>query len=261
MNQKSFLYKVLYITLPFLAIGSLASLWLWATNQNSTLIPSPESVLSRFIQLLTKPINNYTLIQHIGISVRRIMIALCCAITIGLVVGVLIGWSNIAKRSIGTLFEFIRPIPPIAWLPLIIMSFGLGEFPKVLIIFIATVAPIIINTSTGIRLVDSLYLDVGRSFHADKRQLLWNISLPAALPSIFAGIRNSISVGWTVVLAAEMMGATSGVGFLITRGMDFFDVPLIMAGILTVGIVGALISLTCEFIERGLCPWRKQQSN
>jgi taurine transport system permease protein len=261
MKKNSFLYKVLYITLPFLAICSLASVWLWATNQNSTLIPSPHSVILRLTQLFTQPINKYTLIQHIGISLRRILIALCFATIIGLIVGILIGWSNIAKRTIGTLFEFIRPIPPLAWLPLVIMSFGLGEFPKVLIIFIATVAPIIINTSTGIRLVDSLYLDVGRSFNASQCQLLWNISLPAALASIFAGLRNSISVGWTVVLAAEMMGATSGIGFLITRGMDFFDVPLIIAGIITVGIVGALISLICELIERWLCPWKKRQSN
>lgn len=260
-KEKSVVYRVLYYLLPVLAILCLLGLWSWATAQNPRLVPSPAATLERMIQLFTKPINRYNLIGHVAVSLRRILIALAFALSIGLFVGVLIGWSDTAKATIGTLFELVRPIPPIAWLPLVIMGFGLGEAPKILIIFIATVMPVVINTSTGIRLVDPLYLEVGKSFRASHRQLLWEVSIPAALPSIFAGIRNSISVGWTVVLAAEMMGATSGIGFLITRGMDFFDVPLILGGIIVVGVVGSMISLLCEIVERRLCPWKKTSSN
>lgn len=259
MKKNSFANRMLYYLLPVLSISCLVALWMFASYQNEVLVPSVSTTAQRFLLLFTKPINNLNLLQHVGMSLQRILIALCFSLVIGLSAGVWIGWNDKARLTLGTMFELIRPIPPIAWLPLVIMSMGLGEAPKVLIIFLATVMPIVINTSTGIKLVEPLYLDVGCSMNATQRQLLWEIAIPAALPSIFAGIRNAISVGWTVVLAAEMMGATAGIGFLITRGMDFFDVPLILVGIVVVGVVGALLSLLCETVERRLCPWMKRK--
>lgn len=174
---------------------------------------------------------------------------------IGVTLGVAIGWNKTVQRTLGTIFEIIRPIPPIAWLPLIIMWFGIGEFPKILMVFIGTLMATVINTYTGIRMVDRYLLDVGRSYQATQKQLLFEIAIPCALPSICTGLRNALGTGWMVVLAAEMIGADSGVGFLITRGTEFFDVPLIFVGMICIGIVGALLSLGIEAIERRICPW------
>ncbi|WP_305767176.1 ABC transporter permease [Candidatus Epulonipiscium viviparus] len=244
--------------LSLYSVGSVAAfiiVWFIASLFNAELIPSPIAVIDRMILLFEKPVSGYNLFGHIWASLRRVLIALLISGVVGIVMGILIGWNYYAKKTIGVLFELIRPIPPIAWLPIIVMWFGIGELSKVVMVFIGTLMPIVINTYTGIRMVDSALLDVAESFNASDRQLLTEIAIPSALPSIMAGIRNAIGVGWMVVLAAEMIGAKEGVGFLITRGMEYFDVPLIMVGMVAIGIVGALLSAVIEKLERVVCPW------
>ena len=122
----------------------------------------------------------------------------------------------------------------------------------------AALMPIVVNSYTGIKMVSPLYLDVGKMFNAStERQLLTSIVLPAALPTIFAGIRNATSLALMVVLAAEMIAARAGLGFLINRGMEVFDVSLVMAGMVAIGVTGALVAALTNFIERKLCPWNR----
>jgi ABC-type nitrate/sulfonate/bicarbonate transport system permease component len=130
-----------------------------------------------------------------------------------------------------------------------------GEFPKILIIFIGTLAIVVTNTYTGVKLVDPLMVYVGQVFHAGRMQMLFDIIFPAALPAIFGGIRMAIGVGWAIVLAAEMVGAASGVGFLIFRGNELRDIPLIFICMFIIGIIGALLSAVTSWLERRLCPW------
>lgn len=241
--------------LSAVSVGLLLLLWLFASGQNPELVPSPWKVAERMFLLFGKPISGHNLLGHILVSLRRVLIALLFSTTAGILLGIAIGWNKIAKKTLGTLFELIRPIPPIAWLPIIVMWYGVGEMPKIVMVFIGTLMPIVINTYTGIKIVDQSLLDVADTFQANERQMLMEIAIPSALPSIMAGIRNAIGVGWMVVLAAEMIGAKEGVGFLITRGMEFFDVPLIMVGMVAIGVVGALLSAGIEWIERRLCPW------
>ncbi len=177
---------------------------------------------------------------------------------IGVTLGVMIGWNKYLRLTIGTLFEIIRPIPPIAWLPIVIMWYGIGEFPKVLIVFIGALMPVVINTYTGIKMVDQSILDMGRVFNSTNRQLLFELALPSAIPVILAGFKTALGVGWMVVLAAEMIGAKAGVGFLITRGMEYYDVALILVGMLSIGIIGALLSVLTDYVERWVCPWNQK---
>jgi ABC-type nitrate/sulfonate/bicarbonate transport system permease component len=249
--------NIFYSSFSFLSILVLIILWISASKVNAELVPTPYMVGERVIQMFVKEISKLTLIGHILVSIRRVLVALAFSITVGVSLGVMIGWNKTFRLTIGTLFEIIRPIPPIAWLPIIIMSFGIGEFPKVLLVAIGTLMPIVINTYTGIRLVDPLNLDVGRVFNATEKQLLFEIAIPSAFPAIFAGIKNAIGVGWMVVLAAEMIGAKAGVGFLIIRGMEFFDVPLIMVGMISIGGVGAALSYGLDAIERRVVPWHQ----
>lgn len=242
-------------SLSVVSVLLLIALWFIGSKVNPILIPSPFKVLERMVGLFQKPISKYNLLGHIYVSLRRVIIALLFSTVIGVILGIAIGWSKVASKTIGTLFEIIRPIPPIAWLPIIVMWYGVGEFPKLLMVFIGTLMPIVINTYTGIKMVDLSLLDVADTFQANERQLLTEIAIPSALPSIMAGLRNAIGVGWMVVLAAEMIGAKQGVGFLITRGMEYFDVPLIMVGMVAIGVVGALLSAGIEWLERRMCPW------
>lgn len=133
--------------------------------------------------------------------------------------------------------------------------------PKILIVFIGAVMPVVVNTQAGMSNVDKQYLEVGRIFNANKWQMLVDFAIPSALDAIFAGVRTSASAAWMVVLAAEMLGGRAGVGFLITRGMDSGDLPLVLLSMICIGVIGAFLAIATQMIERWLCPWTVKKSN
>jgi ABC-type nitrate/sulfonate/bicarbonate transport system permease component len=194
---------------------------------------------------------------HALASLQRVLTALVFAWIIGITLGILIGWSRACKAVIGTLFEIIRPIPPIAWIPIVIMWFGIEEFPRILIVFIGTFVPTMINTAAGIALVDKINIDVGRIFGGNRYQILRQILIPTALPSIFAGMRTSVSSGWTTVLAAEMIAAQRGLGALVMRGWSGYDMALVMVAVITIAIIGALLAFSLNKLEKLVTPWTK----
>ncbi|MGN0830523.1 MAG: ABC transporter permease [Candidatus Ornithospirochaeta sp.] len=253
VKKRGFWGNVLYTVAPALSIVFLVLLWFFASKANSVLVPTPAAVFRRFLKTFTVKISGQYIWGHIWASLRRVLIALAFSCGLGIPFGILIGWNKKAEATLGTLFELIRPIPPIAWLPLVIMLMGIGELPKVVIVFIGTFTPMVLNTATSIKLVDPLYLNVGRMFNANNRKLLFGIALPASLPAIFAGFRTATSGGLMVVMAAEMIGAQAGLGFLIQRGMDAFDVPLIMVGMIVIGVVGALLAIITNYVEKWVC--------
>jgi len=249
------------IVVPFLSLLGLLFLWLYASSINAELVPSPTAIWDRFLKLFVKPIGGFNLFGHIWASLQRVLSALLASCTLGILFGTMIGWSKTAKAIFGTIFDLFRPIPPLAWLPIVIMWFGIGEFPKILVVFIGTFAPVVINTFTGINMVQPLYLDVGRIFNATNKQLLTEIAVPSALPAIFAGVRNATSAGCMVVLAAELIGAKAGMGFLIIQGMQYFDVSLIILSMLAIGVVGAILAIITNYAERWVCPWNKKMGS
>lgn len=230
--------------------------WIWVSVQNPDFLPSPAKCMERLIQMIQRPISKVTVAGHIMASLKRVMIAVGCAVLIGVPLGLAMGWNKKAKALIGPIFEFLRPIPPIAWIPLVILWFGVGEVSKVFLVLIGAIIPIIMNTYTGVKLVPPILLNVGKVYNTKPVDMLKEIILPASLPAIFAGIKTAVSSGWMIVLAAEMMASKSGVGFLITRGMESYDVAMIICSMLIIGIVGYLISICLAFVERGLCPWK-----
>lgn len=253
-TQKT-VHNVLFWGLPILAVLLIVVGWITFSASNPDLMPSPAQVWERLIKTFTKPIAKTTLIGHAWASLRRVLLALLVAWAFGISFGILIGWNKKARAFFGSIFEVIRPIPPIAWIPIVIMWFGIGEFPKILLVFIGTFVPLVINTSTGIELVDKINIQVGRIFGGNNKQILKEIVIPTALPSIFAGIRTSVSSGWTTVLAAEMLGANAGLGSLVTRGWQGSDLSLVMVSVITIAIIGALLSVILQKLEKVVCPW------
>lgn len=247
--------KVLYVLLPILSIAMIIFAYAYVQHKMPILLPGAAGMWDRFIKTFTNPIKNVNLIGHIWASLKRVMIALIFAWTLGIGFGVMIGWNRTCKAIFGSIFELFRPIPPIAWIPIIIMWFGIGEFPKVLIVFIGSFIPVVINTEDGIRMVEKEYIDVGRVFGANRSQLLREFVVPTALPAIFAGIRTSVSSAWTVVLAAEMLGADHGVGALVTRGWNAGDMALVFVSIIWIGIIGAILAFVLNKLERVVTPW------
>ncbi|MFB0919594.1 MAG: ABC transporter permease [Oscillospiraceae bacterium] len=247
--------------LPFISIALLLILWVSASSTEGSSFPSPMEVVNRYIQFTERPIKGLSLIGHIWASLQRVFIAMGVAWVLGISFGVLIGWNKKANALLGSVFTAFRSVPPLAWVPLMTMWFGTGEFPKILIVFIGALMPVVVNTEAGIANVQRLYLDVGTIFNANRRQMLFEIAIPSALDAIFAGIRTSTSAGWMVVLAAEMLGGKSGVGFLITRGMDSGDYALCLLSMICIGLVGALLAVITQILERIICPWTAKKSS
>lgn len=254
-KRKKTIENILYWGLPVLAICSIGFLWISFSAVYPNLMPGPAAVWERMVRTFTKPIGRINLIGHAWASLKRVLFALLFAWGFGITFGIIIGWNKKARALLGSIFEVIRPIPPIAWIPLIIMWFGIGEGAKVIIVFIGTFVPLVINTSTGIRMVDPINLQVGKIFGGSNYQILTEIVVPTALPSIFAGIRTSVSSGWTTVLAAEMLGATAGLGSMVTKGWQGGDMALVLVAVITIAIVGFALTVVLNKLEKVVCPW------
>lgn len=254
MNEKSKNYLYGLLSVSSLALFVVA--WVILSSAEGTMLPTPAETFTRFCKVMVDPISKATLPIHIWVSLRRVLIAFVFAVTIGISLGVALGWNVKFNAFFGPLFEIIRPIPPIAWIPMIIIWFGIGETAKIVIVFIGSFTSIVLNTSAGIRAIDPLLISAGKVLGANKSQLLVDVALPATIPAILAGIRTALSSGWMCVVAAEMIAARQGVGFLIVRGQEIGDTALIVVCMLAIGIVSAMLSLFLTKMEGVLCPWQ-----
>lgn len=251
--------KILYGVLPVLAILSVFAAWMTLCHARPEIIPTPIAVWKKLCDIMIHPISKVILPIHILVSLGRVLAAFVMASILGVSFGILMGWYRTFHDIAWPVFEIIRPIPPIAWIPLIILWCGIGEMSKIIIVFIGAVVPIVLNTYTGIRQVDVMFLKAAKSMGASDAATMFEIILPASLPSIVAGMKTALSTGWMCVLAAEMVVAKQGVGFLIIRGMDSGDSALIIVGMLVIGVVSAFITWMLDFLEVKLCPWRDIQ--
>ena len=249
--------EVLYKLLPVISVLALIGAWLYMAQ--AIQFPSPLDVWARMMKMFEFPIKGLNIFGHIWASMKRVFIALAFCWTFGLAFGIMLGWNEKFRAFCEPLFNAFRAIPPLAWIPLITLWLGIGEFPKVLLVIIGGLPPIVVNAQAGVSNVPREYLNVGTIFHASKRQKLLQIAIPSALDAIFAGIKNSTSSAWVVMLAAEMLGGKSGVGFLISRGMDSMDMPMIVLCMICIGIVSALLAIVISRVERRMCPWLQRK--
>ena len=247
------------IIAPVVSIAIFILLWgLVSLNVSADFLPSPLVVLKEGIRLFHANIIVTSLFCDIGWSLSRVLIAFGLAIVLGLPIGLYMGWSRVFEKIVSPIFEVLRPIPPIAWIPIAILWLGVAEGSKIFICFVGAFVIMILNAYTGMRYVDPLLIDAAKSFGATRTQQFINVAIPACMPSIFAGVQNALSMAWMCVLAAEMVGARQGVGFIIIQGMDLNKPSMILVGMVIIGIVGSLLAAALRWIERLLCPWRRE---
>ena len=260
-ERQELIRKRWYAILPVISLALLLCLWLGASGGEGAHFPSPGETWERFRLIMENPIKGLTIFGHVYASLERVFIALLLAWVLGISFGILTGWSKKFDSLLTPLFTAFRSVPPLAWIPLITIWFGTGEMPKILVVFIGAIPAIVVNTQVGMKNIQRIYLDVGSVFNASSNQKLFQIAIPSALDAIFAGVRTSTSAAWMVVLAAEMLGGRSGVGFLIIRGMDSLDLPLVLLSMIFIGIVGALLAVITQILERIICPWTRKRSS
>ncbi|CDX41342.1 taurine transporter subunit; membrane component of ABC superfamily [Mesorhizobium sp. ORS 3359] len=218
-------------------------------------LPSPAAVWAKFDVVARDGFVDATLVQHIVASLWRVFAALIAAILVGVPVGLAIGISRIGRGVFDPLLEFLRPIPPLAYLPLIIIWFGIGEPSKILVIAIAMLAPVALSTAAGVRGVSRERVDAARSLGATRAQVIRHVILPSALPSILTGLRIALGAGWSTLVAAELVAATRGLGFMIQSAAQFLVTDVVVMGILVIAIIAFALEFVIRRIERVLVPW------
>ena len=247
---------------PIVSVIAVLTLWqlVVGTGNFGKSLPSPAGVARQFWLMLFEPIGRTSIYGHIWASLVRVLSAFAVAVFTGIPLGLFMGWNKRFEAIVKPVFEIFRPIPPIAWIPLAILWFGIDETPKIFICFIGAFVPTVMNAYTGVRFTEPMLLDAARMLGGNRRQLFTQVAIPSAMPAIFAGLQNGLSLSWMCVLAAEMVGAQEGIGYLILLGMDMSNPAMIITGMLLIGAIGAAIAMLLRYAEKRICPWKREIS-
>ncbi len=221
-------------------------------------LPSPVAVIDRFQDLVANGYMSISLWSHIGASLGRIGTALIAAVITAIPLGIAIGRNKIVRGVLDPIIEFYRPIPPLAYLPLIVIWCGIGELSKVLLIYLAIFAPIVIATATGVRSVDQAKIRAAQSLGATQMQIIKHVILPSSLPNILTGIRIGLGVGWSTLVAAELVGASEGLGFMVQSSSQLLATDVVIVGILIIAVIAFILEIGLRRLQRKLVPWDKQ---
>ena len=218
----------------------------------------PIEVIKSFCSAFVSPIGRNTIQSHIVWSMTRVMIGFFMGSILGIVLGICMGWNKNVESFFRPLFELIRPIPPIAWIPLSIVWLGTGESSKYFIIFLGAFFPIVTSSIHGVSTVPKQLVESARVLGADEWFIFRKILLPAAGPTIVNGLRTGLGVAWTCLVSAEMLpGSLSGVGYMIMHAYEIARVDVVMAGMISIGVTGALLDYLFRIAERKKFSWKR----
>ncbi len=244
-----------------LTIVAVLALWWVATTGtrwlNPLRLPAPSEVWAALQQILDRGYAGATLWQHAMHSLGLVARGFAVAIVTGIPLGLLMGWSRRAEALINPIFLLLRPIPALAWIPLAIVWFGLGDTGKVFVIWLTAFVPAVINAFTGVRNVDPVLIAAARTQGASTAQVIRHVVIPGSMPLIFTGLRLSLQASWTTLVAAELVGAFFGLGRVLNiAGQDIFP-GMIIVGMVAVAVCGAATTWLLGLLERRVLNWRQ----
>lgn len=245
------------ISLATIAVAFVA--WLAATQLGLVkplFLPRPASVLGAFSDALDGRIDGAPLVEHVMISLMRVVGAFVLAALVGIPVGLATGLSPSLRAILDPFIEFYRPLPPLAYLPLVIIWFGIGETSKILLIFLACFAPVALAARAGVAAASLDQVNAARALGASRAQVVRHVILPAALPDILVGLRIGMGVGWTTLVAAEMVAASTGIGQMVLNASNFLRTDIVVMGIFVIGALAAAFEFGMRRLERRLTPWK-----
>ncbi|MEI2267341.1 taurine ABC transporter permease TauC [Erwinia sp. CGal63] len=247
------------ITLSLATVLVLLAVW-WAVTASGLIaplfLPAPQQVFRQLLVVASpQGFMDATLWQHLAASLTRILIALLAATLIGVPTGILMGLSKTARGILDPLIELYRPVPPLAYLPLMVIWFGIGETSKILLIYLAIFAPVVMSTLAGVKSAQQVRLRAAQSLGANRWQTLWFVVLPGALPEILTGLRIGLGVGWSTLVAAELIAATRGLGFMVQSAGEFLATDVVLAGIAVIALIAFSLELGLRALQRRLTPW------
>src|SRR5262245_30544861 len=241
------------------SVLGLLTAWTVLTMATGTIstnrFPSPLQSWQSTKQILTSGYADATLAGHALHSTRLVVLGFAVAAGIGVPLGLLMGWSRRAEALINPAFLVIRPIPPLAWIPLAILWLGLGDSAKIMVIFFAAFVPAVINTFAGVRAIEPPIIEAARMLGTPRWRFVGEVLVPAAAPMIFTGLRLSLQASWTTLVAAELVGALAGLGRVLNMAQQDIYPAMVMVGMAAVGILGWITTRLLAEIERRAMPW------
>jgi|694.fasta_scaffold128323_3 NitT/TauT family transport system permease protein len=225
--------------------GVAASGWL-----PPNLLPSPLVVWDTLVRLWHQPFAGHVYAEHQLASIRRFLMGWAIAVGIGIPLGLLMGWYRILDEIVTPLFDAIRFVAPLAWVPLAALWFGTGIGGPLLIIFVGSFAPCVISAYRGARLVETRFVEAAQTLGASSRQIMAHVLIPGALPSIIAGLRVSAGLGWQSLVGSELIVVGAGLGYLMVQGQGNLNTSVVIAGMIGIGVVGFAIDVALRAVER-----------
>jgi taurine transport system permease protein len=247
------------VAISVLTVAALILMWFVITSAGwikPLFLPKPQTVAQQFYDYLMGDVNDKPLWDHLVASILRVSAAFWLAFVTAVPVGIAMGMSRIARGIFDPPIEFYRPLPPLSYLPLIIIWFGIDELPKVLLIFLACFAPLALAARSGMKSAAPEQIHAAYSMGAGYWQVIRHVILPSALPEILVGMRIAIGFGWTTLVAAEMVAANVGLGQMVLNASNFLRTDIVIMGIVVIGVVAYVFDLFMRWVERVLVPWK-----
>jgi len=244
-----------YVVLPILLVAVWQGAFILGYIK-PILLPPPTQVALAFVDMTLSG----ALQHHLAASLQRVLVGFAIAASFGLVLGIGIGLSRTLNRLTDLFLQLVKPIPPIAWIPLSILWFGIDESSKIFIIFLGAFFPVLVNTIDGVRQTDPRFVELARVLEVGRTRFIAQVVLPGALPAIMTGMRVGLMVAWMCVVAAELIAASSGVGFLIMDARLMSQTDQVLVGMITIGVMGKLLDMLLKQLEIRLITWRTAYS-
>jgi taurine transport system permease protein len=250
------------VGIPVWTTLALLGAW-WAAAQfqlvKPLFLPAPLDVARQFYSVAADGFSNATLAQHVGASLTRIGAGFVLAAGIGVPLGLAMGTSRWVRGIFSPPIQLYWPVPPLAYLPLVIIWLGIGEAAKITLLALAMFAPIVISAQAGVRAVAPGRIQAAQSLGATRAQVFRHVILPSALPEILTGLRIGIGGGWSTLVAAELVAATKGLGFMTLSAAQFLVTDVVFVGILTIAALATIFLAALRLLERKLTPWKGQE--
>lgn len=247
--------------IPLLGVVALLAVWqglVWFGRWEENLLPAPLGVARAIGELIAQG----KLLEHLYISLYRFLAGYLLAISIALPLGLVLGWFTTIQKALNPVIQMLRPISPIAWFPFIVLWFGIGNAPAIAIIALAAFFPVLLSGITAIGKIDKLYLKIAANFGLSRLQFFYKIAIPLAFPYLTVGLHIALGSAWVFLVAGEMVGAQSGLGYLIVDARNNIRSDMVMAGIVLIGLIGWLLDTAIRLIERSIYKrWGMEQGN